>query len=90
MSLPQLFIKVILWLLLPVVGIVIAIAWQWATEASLFKGKYGDELALASAAAFIVAAIIGLQRYIIWAERQRLKRLLKTSIRRSAVDQPND
>ena len=83
-------LKMLFWLALPALGIAIAVGWKWATQSSLFKGQYGSEIALACAGAFFIAAIIGLQRYIIWAERRRIKRLLGSSVRRSTVHQPDN
>ncbi|WP_298636934.1 hypothetical protein [uncultured Umboniibacter sp.] len=83
-------LKILFWLSLPALGIAIAVSWKWATQSSLFTGQYGSEIAWACAGAFVIATIIGLQRYIIWAERRRIKRLLGSSIRRSTVNQPDD
>ncbi|RMA77667.1 hypothetical protein [Umboniibacter marinipuniceus] len=84
------FLRIIFWLGLPALGIAIAVAWNWATQSSLFKGQYGNEIAFACAAALLTLAVIALQRYILWAERRRLKRLLGASLRRSPIHQPDD
>jgi len=72
------------------IGIGLAFLMNWAKNAPIYRGEHAI---LAIGATLLVggtAVVFSVQKYILWNERRKLKKLLSGAIRKQSTEQPSD
>lgn len=70
----------------PLAGFLLGLGYDWVSSARYFNGKYALELRVVLALVSIALVVVGLQKWIIYNERRKIQKILKSSLRKPRLE----
>jgi hypothetical protein len=67
----------------PLAGFLLGLGYDWVSSVRYFNGKYALELRVVLALITIALVVVGLQKWIIYNERRKIQKILKSSLRKA-------